>query len=54
MQTFYGGITTSNKTILTENFISYADQAFYRAKQAGRNTFELLDIDDVKDPNAQI
>lgn len=40
-----GVAVTSNKTILTENFISYADQALYRAKQAGRNTFDLVYID---------
>lgn len=40
-----GVAITSNKLILSESLISYADQALYRAKQKGRNTFELVDID---------
>lgn len=40
-----GVAVTSNKSILTETLISYADQALYRAKQNGRNTFELVIVD---------
>jgi diguanylate cyclase (GGDEF)-like protein len=40
-----GVAVTSNKLIASESLISYADQALYRAKQKGRNTFELVDID---------
>jgi diguanylate cyclase (GGDEF)-like protein len=40
-----GVAVTSNKLIASESLISYADQALYRAKQKGRNTFELVDVD---------
>jgi diguanylate cyclase (GGDEF)-like protein len=40
-----GVAVTSNNLITTDHLIQCADQALYRAKQKGRNTFELVDID---------
>lgn len=40
-----GVAVTSNKVILAQTLINFADQALYRAKQKGRNTFELIEID---------
>lgn len=40
-----GVAITANVNIQADTLISYADQALYRAKQKGRNTFELIEID---------
>lgn len=40
-----GVAVTANKAIQIDRLIRDADQALYRAKQKGRNTFELIEVD---------
>jgi len=40
-----GVAVTADKTIQADRLIGDADQALYRAKQKGRNTFELIEVD---------
>lgn len=40
-----GVAVTANKNIDPDKLLAFADQALYRAKQKGRNTYELIEVD---------
>lgn len=40
-----GVAVTANKNIDMDKLVAMADQALYRAKQKGRNTFEIIEVD---------
>jgi diguanylate cyclase (GGDEF)-like protein len=42
-----GIVVAASKDIAPDKLVALADQALYRAKQKGRNTFELVELDEV-------